>query len=213
MPVSSSSPVCVLLIWTPVAGSPSVSGTSCFGSKGPQELTRWCSRWCSHQEDGSSRQCSWNGHHCHKKSKVSQHKNIEYALRCCIRIVERFLHLAQGLIFKASPRLIQKPAPPVANQKLTGLCNGETKASVSIPNAPFNLYNQCVYFIYIYKYKKLGYFGRPTILLSPSLSVASIGLSKLGFPMYCPECEGSWTATSPVSLRSHSCHHPHDRTT
>ena len=31
-------------------------------------------------------------------------------------------HLAQGLIFRASPRLMQKPAPPVANQKWTGRC-------------------------------------------------------------------------------------------
>lgn len=34
-------------------------------------------------------------------------------------------HLAQGLIFSAKPLLRQKPAPPVANQKLTGLCNLE----------------------------------------------------------------------------------------
>lgn len=31
-------------------------------------------------------------------------------------------HLAHGLIFRASPRLMQKPAPPVANQKWTGRC-------------------------------------------------------------------------------------------
>lgn len=30
------------------------------------------------------------------------------------------LYLAHGLIFRARPRLMQKPAPPVANQKLTG---------------------------------------------------------------------------------------------
>jgi len=54
-----------------------------------------------------------------------------------------FSHLAQGLIFKASPRLIQKPAPPVANQKLTGLCNGETKTSASVLNTP-HIYNQCI---------------------------------------------------------------------
>lgn len=30
-------------------------------------------------------------------------------------------HLAHGPIFRASPRLMQKPAPPVANQKCTGL--------------------------------------------------------------------------------------------
>lgn len=29
-------------------------------------------------------------------------------------------YLAHGLIFNASPRLMQKPAPPVANQKFTG---------------------------------------------------------------------------------------------
>lgn len=31
-------------------------------------------------------------------------------------------YLAHGLIFSASPRLIQNPAPPVANQKCTGCC-------------------------------------------------------------------------------------------
>lgn len=71
-------------------------------------------------------------------------------LRCCITIVEKFLHLAQGLIFKASPRLIQKPAPPVANQKLTGLCNGETKTSASVLNTPPHLYNQCIYKLRIF---------------------------------------------------------------
>lgn len=34
-------------------------------------------------------------------------------------------YLAHGLIFRASPRLMQKPAPPVANQKCTGRWRGE----------------------------------------------------------------------------------------
>lgn len=37
-------------------------------------------------------------------------------------------YLAQGLIFSASPRLIQNPAPPVANQKCTGCCERGTNA-------------------------------------------------------------------------------------
>lgn len=36
-------------------------------------------------------------------------------------------HLAHGLIFSARPRLTQNPAPPVANQKLTGFCEDTKK--------------------------------------------------------------------------------------
>lgn len=36
-------------------------------------------------------------------------------------IINGVTYLAHGLIFRASPLLIQKPAPPVANQNLTGI--------------------------------------------------------------------------------------------
>lgn len=36
----------------------------------------------------------------------------------CI-IITNIIYLAHGLIFSARPLLIQKPAPPVANQNLT----------------------------------------------------------------------------------------------
>lgn len=41
--------------------------------------------------------------------------------------VSQGTHLAHGLIFRASPRLMQKPAPPVANQKWTGRCRRERR--------------------------------------------------------------------------------------
>lgn len=45
---------------------------------------------------------------------------------CESDFLPRCLYLAQGVIFKARPRLTQKPAPPVANQKLTGLWKTNT---------------------------------------------------------------------------------------
>jgi len=44
-------------------------------------------------------------------------------------------YLAHGLIFSASPRLIQNPAPPVANQKCTGCCKRGEATAVRPPPA------------------------------------------------------------------------------
>ena len=44
--------------------------------------------------------------------KVQKFKSVQ-------RSGESMTYLAQGLIFSARPLLIQKPAPPVANQNLT----------------------------------------------------------------------------------------------
>jgi len=52
------------------------------------------------------------------RSEITSHFVVVVAMFVCA--CARAAHLAHGLIFSASPRLTQKPAPPVANQKLTG---------------------------------------------------------------------------------------------
>ena len=49
--------------------------------------------------------------------------------------VPQCTHLAHGLIFRASPRLMQKPAPPVANQKWTGRCGRGSVVRLPDPTA------------------------------------------------------------------------------
>lgn len=94
-------------------------------------------------------------------------------------------HLAHGLIFSARPRLTQNPAPPVANQKLTGFCEdaGKKKQLVHKQNNGIGLKKMIL--------NKRGIFKR-TILLSPSLSVASMGRSRLGLPTYMSWVWGYW---------------------
>lgn len=79
----SLSPACESQIWTPVAGFPGGSGTGCCGSGGPPEPTRWCSRWCSRPEDGSSRLCSWSDRHW----KIRSHLVSASVLCSTVRIL------------------------------------------------------------------------------------------------------------------------------
>lgn len=114
-------------------------------------------------------------------------------------------HLAHGLIFRASPRLMQKPAPPVANQKWTGRCG---RGSVVRPPGP-----GCG--------DPLG--PRPASSgawthASPSYSRRPSpwpGWACPGWACRCtrPGSAGSWPAGAAGPARSRSCRRPRGRTT
>lgn len=117
-------------------------------------------------------------------------------------------HLAHGLIFRASPRLMQKPAPPVANQKWTGRCG---RGNVVRPPPPRPRLREhprppprqqgCVW-----THDSPSYSRRP----SPWPGWACPGWA---CRCRCPGCVGSWPAGGAGPARSRSCHRPHGRTT
>lgn len=76
-----------------------------------------------------------------------------YYFRRVQRSAEESTYLAHGLIFRARPRLIQKPAPPVANQNLTDTWN-EIKSETSADSGrvlKLWLYSTSVFWLNIVK--------------------------------------------------------------
>lgn len=71
-PATSGSPAPAQCQWAASAGSPGESGKGACVSKRPPTAPRWCSRWYSHLEVGSSLLCWWNSPNWKHKTTVSK---------------------------------------------------------------------------------------------------------------------------------------------
>lgn len=67
------------------------------------------------------------GHECAVAAVLwRQGLTLRHSIYLCILLIQVRAYLAQGFILRERPRLRQKPAPPVANQKRTCLCRQHT---------------------------------------------------------------------------------------